>query len=329
MPKPRPPMPIPFGWFVISYSDELAIGQSRAVQYFGKELVLFRTESGKPVLLDAYCPHLGAHLGYGINESSGQGGRIEGETIVCPFHAWKFNAEGYCTEVPYARNMPPKIQGKQCLQTYPVVEDNQVIYAWYHPDNAAPLWETESFPEANSDDWAPLQRFEWVIKTACQEMAENGADSAHFRYVHQTATFPETELTYEKHYSMGIQRADLETPKGMVKGSITSRGIGPGQGFTRFEGIADTFLMGNVTPIDDETVHVRFAFTQPKVNGEVKAGGVNAAIIRDICKQLDEDKPIWEHKIFRAQPVLCDSDGPIARFRKWYSQFYTEPLATG
>ncbi|MAL96642.1 MAG: (2Fe-2S)-binding protein [Haliea sp.] len=326
MAKPRPPMPIPFGWFVISYADELKPGDSRAVQYFGKELVLFRTESGRPVLLDAYCPHLGAHLGYGINESSGQGGRIEGETIVCPFHAWKFDPEGYCTEVPYAKKMPPKVDGKQCLTSYPLVEDNQVIYAWYHPKGEAPKWEVESFPEANSEDWAPLKRFEWTFKTACQEMAENGADSAHFRYVHQTATFPETDLRYEDHFSNMVQRADMETPRGTIKGSITARSIGPGQGYTKFAGIADTFLMGNVTPVDEETVHVRFAFTQPKVDGQVKEGGVNAAIVKDICKQLDEDRPIWENKIYRPDPALCDGDGPIAKFRKWYSQFYAEPF---
>ena len=31
--------------------------------------------------------------------------------------------------------------------------------------------------------------------------------------------------------------------------------------------------------------------------------------------------------MFRSQPVLCDGDGPIARFRKWYGQFYAESFA--
>ena len=56
--------------------------------------------------------------------------------------------------------------------------------------------------------------------------------------------------------------------------------------------------------------------------GEVK-GGVAAAIIRDIVKQMNEDVPIWENKIFRPQPVLCDGDGPIAEYRRWCSQFYS------
>lgn len=319
----RYPMPIPHGWYAVCYSDELAVGESRAVHYFGKELVLFRTESGRACLLDAYCPHLGAHLGYGIHENSERGGRIEGESIVCPFHAWKFNGEGECTEVPYARNMPPKVQGKQCLVSYPITETNQVVWAWYHPDNAAPLWEVVEHEETNSNDWAPLKRFEWEIATHPQEMAENAADPAHFLFVHRTANMPEWETTYDGPTSRGIQRAKMPTPRGEVDGAIHTGSQGPGQGFTRFEGIADTFLMGLTTPIDDERVILRFAFTQPKVDGEVKSSGVNDAIIANIVGQLEEDKPIWEHKIYRPLPVLCDGDGPIAKFRKWYSQFYS------
>jgi hypothetical protein len=55
----------PRGWFVIQFSDELGRGDVKPLRYFGKDLVLFRTESGKPAILDAYCPHLGAHLGHG------------------------------------------------------------------------------------------------------------------------------------------------------------------------------------------------------------------------------------------------------------------------
>ncbi|HCS26716.1 MAG TPA: iron-sulfur cluster-binding protein, Rieske family, partial [Spongiibacteraceae bacterium] len=50
---------IPFGWYQVAYSHELVAGDSRGIRYFGKELVLFRTQSGEAHVLDAYCPHLG------------------------------------------------------------------------------------------------------------------------------------------------------------------------------------------------------------------------------------------------------------------------------
>ncbi len=321
----RYPMPIPFGWYGVSYSDELKVGESRAIQYFGKEMVLFRTEGGKAVVLDAYCPHLGAHLGYGINAEAGQGGRIQGETIVCPFHAWRFNGEGMCEEVPYAKNMPPKVKDKQCLKSYPVQEKNQVIWVWYHPNpEQAPLWDVEHNEEANNPDWSEFDKHEWIIKTHPQEMGENAADPAHFHYVHRVAEFPVWESVQDGHKTHGIQRADMRTPRGVVKGKISTNNAGPGQAWTRFEGIAETFLLSQITPIDEETVHVRFAFSQPLKDGKKPEGGVEAAIIADICKQLREDKPIWENKIYRPLPVLCDGDGPIAKFRKWYSQFYAD-----
>ena len=58
-------MPIPFGWYVVDYADELKPGDVKSVRYFGEDQVLFRTDSGEISMLDAYCPHLGAHLGHG------------------------------------------------------------------------------------------------------------------------------------------------------------------------------------------------------------------------------------------------------------------------
>ncbi len=318
----RYPMPLPYGWYCVLYGNELAVGQSLPLRYFGKDLVLFRTASGRAVVLDAYCPHLGAHLGYGINEEMGQGGRVEGETIICPFHAWRFDAQGKCVEIPYAKNLPPKVKDQQCLGSYPVQELNQVIWVWYHPEGKAPLWEVAEFEEAQSSEWTEPECYRWQIRTHPQEMAENGADPAHFRYVHQTATVPNWDLHYEGYQARGVQRSKMKTPQGEVEGEIHTASLGPGQNSTRFRGICETFLMGLVTPVDEEIVDVRFAFLQPKAR---KQGGVARALVQDIVKQLGEDKPIWEHKVYRERPILCDGDGPIAKFRKWYSQFYVQP----
>lgn len=324
MSEQRYPMPLPFGWFHAAFSHELQPGDSKPLRYFGKEMVLFRTESGKARILDAYCPHLGAHLGYGIHENIDRGGAVQGETIVCPFHGWRFNGDGFCEEVPYAKNIPPKLRDSKAIEPWHVCEVNQVIWVWYHPEGAAPMWEVEAIPEADpaNDEWGPLDVRPFTIKTHLQEMAENGVDIAHFRYVHQTATFPDAEVNFEGNRRSSIARAKLATPRGEVDGSIASWSVGPGQGWVRFSGICETLLLGNITPVDEDTCQVNFAFIQKKVNGEVPKGGVNAAIIADICKQLDEDTPIWENKIYQPNPTLCDGDGPIAKFRKWYSQFY-------
>jgi hypothetical protein len=46
--------------------------------------------------------------------------------------------------------------------------------------------------------------------------------------------------------------------------------------------------------------------------------------IESTCGQkgVEGDIPIWQNKIHRAQPYLCDGDGPILRFRRYFEQFY-------
>jgi len=52
----RFPFPVPFGWFQVAYSDELAAGTSQALRCCGRDLVALRAASGRPVVRDAYDP---------------------------------------------------------------------------------------------------------------------------------------------------------------------------------------------------------------------------------------------------------------------------------
>ena len=63
--KRYPLPPFPNGWFKVCFSDELEVGDVKPLHQFGQELVIYRTEDGTARVLDAFCPHLGAHLGYG------------------------------------------------------------------------------------------------------------------------------------------------------------------------------------------------------------------------------------------------------------------------
>ena len=118
-------LPIPFGWFAVAYSNELEPGGVTPTFLFDQHQVLFRTESGDVRMLEAFCPHLGAHLGHG--------GKVVGERIACPFHGWQLDGDGAVGEVPYAEAMPRRAQEGNCLYSYPVQERNQMIWAWYHP----------------------------------------------------------------------------------------------------------------------------------------------------------------------------------------------------
>ena len=76
---PKPPLPMrPTGWFQVAWSAEVAIGQVHRVKALGEELVAWRGRSGQVTVMDAYCQHLGANLGYGgtveLPDPAGGGG---------------------------------------------------------------------------------------------------------------------------------------------------------------------------------------------------------------------------------------------------------------
>jgi 3-ketosteroid 9alpha-monooxygenase subunit A len=303
----------PFGWFAVSYSDELAVGEVKPVRYFARDLVVWRGEDGQARVLDAYCRHLGAHMGHG--------GRVNGNDLECPFHAWQYNEAGAVTRIPYARTIPPQAKRDNCVRAWPVAERNGLVWIWYHPDGEAPLFEIDTYPEVGSAGWTPYKKFEWRVFNSMSNMHDNGQDMAHFFYVHRTAAFPESETVIEGHRMKSVARAKLGTPRGEIDGAITSQNSSPGQGCVRFTGISETLLISAVTPIERDVLCVRFAFTQPQAEAEGPMGGLARALIRDICKQLDQDKIIWDYQRYEPVPLMCDGDGPVPMARERFAQF--------
>lgn len=308
-------LPIPFGWYVVGYAADLANGQVQPLRYFGKDLVLWRGEDGAPRMLDAYCRHLGAHLGHG--------GRVEGNAIVCPFHAWTYDDTGAVIKIPYSKTIPPQVK-RPCVRSWPMVERNRLIWAWYHPAGSDPLWEVVELDEAADPAWSPYERHEWHVNVHIQDMAENGADTAHFQYTHGTASYPDIVTEYEGPTLRSLISAKMDTPRGAIDGAIRSVTVGPGQSWTRFTGISETLLVSGVTPVDIDHVHVRFNFSQPRSQAEGAGAGTAKAIIKEVVRQFNQDKLIWEHKIYQSRPILCGGDGPIDRWRRYYAQFYAE-----
>ena len=311
---PRFPFPrYPRGWFQVGYSDEFEAGKAYPLTYFGKELKLFRGESGKITVLDAYCPHMGAHLGHG--------GKVSGDNVVCPFHAWEFDASGACAKIPYASRVPPR----SSIPCWPVIEVNGMVMVWHDVDKAPPAWEIPTVPESNQDEWTPYWRKRWQLRTHNQEMAENVVDTAHFKYVHGMKIKPEPHVVEAgyPHLRM-VTKTIVETPSGDVGGELAVDCLGFGFSCSRFTGLVRTTVIASVTPIDDEMVDVRFSFAVHKEHGADIAKGIGKAFTREIARQLEEDKPIWENKVYLEKAMICDGDGPIGVFRRWCKSFYPE-----
>lgn len=307
----------PFGWYRASFSEELPRGAVRPLHYLGRELVAWRSEQGVAHVMDAHCPHLGAHLGYG--------GRVKGCHLVCPFHWWEFDGSGENVCVPYARerNRSASVHG------YPTRDVNGLVLFWYHPQGEPPGFEVPTIAACTEDGWTETRRFTWQVRAPWQELAENGPDFVHLRTVHGAVEVPELE-SYELDGPSHRLRArvDFATPRGPVAGRIETDGWGPGFSIARFSGIVDAHFVAAATPIDFEVTEVTHSYRvrlrgdTPEEREQVRR--VGDALIRDLVRQEEEDIVIFDHKIYQPRPRLSPADGPIGRFRDWAARFYLD-----
>lgn len=308
----------PFGWYAVEQVDFVQVGEVKPLRYFDKDLAIWRGEDGKVRIMDAWCKHLGAHMGVG--------GKVHGNLLECPFHAWRYDGEkGEVKEIPYSKSIPPQVKRK-CTQTWAVTEANGWIWTWYHPDPAVgPMWDVVVHEEYGDADWTAYEMHEWTVYGSIQNMAENGVDVAHFQYIHGTAGLPNAELRWGDWGRGADVKAQMGTPKGMVDGLISYDTMGPGQSWVRFRGISETLLVASLVPVSEDVLRVRYGFTQPKTQTEGAATGVAKALIRDVCKQLDQDKVVWDRMKYETNPIICEGDGPIPQFRNWYARYYAKP----
>ena len=312
----RFPFGIPDGWFPVAYSDELVAGDVRRIHAFDRELVAFRTDDARVAVLDAYCPHLGAHLGVG--------GRVVGRTLRCPFHGWCFDASGDCVEVPGGSGIPAGAEAR----AWPVVERNGLIFVWHHAEGHAPDFEIPSFPEWNAPDWTThYQRRVWRIRTQPQEVVETSVDWEHFNVVHGMTVPREKSERFQGKAVRWVVGGNRNVPPleaAIDDCLVSAENWGLGFGWLRYNGMFRTVVATGITPIDRDTVEVRLGVIG-KRDGRTDAATLEglAAYLQDQATAMDQDVSIWENKCYRAEPTLAADDGTISAFRRWARQFYS------
>jgi 3-ketosteroid 9alpha-monooxygenase subunit A len=309
------------GWFVIAVADELTVGKVQSMRYFGQKLVAFRGEAGDVHVLDAYCPHLGADLGVG--------GTVVGDTIQCPFHAWRFAADGACVAIPYDRSeRPEKSLLRARTRAWTVRERNGLVFLWYDRAGRPPTYEIPTIVEHGTPEWTPWALSLMTIRTQPREIIENVADSGHFPAVHGTE-LEQFENEYIEH--MAIQRsAGVAYPVGggADRFKLTATYYGPAYQVTEMESFLDNKLINAHTPIDEHELHLRFGVMLKRVGSDEKMARYAEGYRKNLQVGFGQDVAIWENKVWRDRPTLCDGDGPFGALRRWYRQFYgTEEAA--
>jgi nitrite reductase/ring-hydroxylating ferredoxin subunit len=319
--------PFPSGWYTVAFSRELRRRALRSFKFAGQDVVLFRSASGRPGLLPAHCPHMGAHLGVG--------GELRGESLRCPMHGFEFDTEGHCTKTGYGTRPPPKCRA----QAFPLLEQNGLVLAYHDALGRAPAWQP---PEVDMRGFGPLRTHVLAgLPTHPQETTENSVDIGHLGAVHGYQNVRALD-------ALATEGAYLTTRYG-----FTRRALLPGTPQTQVEitihayGLGYSYVDANVishglrtrhfvlaTPTDGERIDLHVAGCVAggggllsQVPGLLLDRAVGAVAFRNFLADVRQDLRIWSNKVYVHPPALAQGDGPIGRYRSWARQFYPEPLA--
>lgn len=177
-------------WYVAAFGDE--VGRSLLGRtLLGKKVLLYRTEAGEAVALDDRC----AHRSYPLSS-----GELEGDTVVCGYHGFRYNAEGDCIEVPAMSKCPRTIGVKR----YGLVEKGPLLWIWMGDAEEA---DPARIPDTTYQ-WSP----DWVCSKGYLHLSgnyvslhENLLDLTHLSYIHaKSFGSPEYALApYRTHIGQG------------------------------------------------------------------------------------------------------------------------------
>lgn len=108
-------------------------------------------------------------------------GRVRGDTLVCGYHGISYDAQGKCVAIPGQRQVPAAMR----VRAYPLVEQDELIWIWMGPPEAADCGSIPSYPYHG--DCA-----RWPHRTQCQQLRcnytlviDNLLDLTHLAFVHK------------------------------------------------------------------------------------------------------------------------------------------------
>ena len=156
------------GWYPACTSSALRPGTARSVRIGWQRIALFRTAAGVAHALDAFCPHMGADLG---------NGRVEGDTVVCALHGWRYRSDGSCSGTSCSAAPPSTAR----VTRWPVHEafGTVWVFAGETPTHAFP-----TCPGLEGEEVAALPVGTVRLYAHHHAMMTGGIDLQHFKAVH-------------------------------------------------------------------------------------------------------------------------------------------------
>ena len=326
--------PFPEGWYYIG--NRAAIERAKLIEktWMGEEIVAWADDEGLICVADAFCPHLGSHMG------PSAGGLVRDGCLVCPFHGFEFDTAGQCVATP---NAPPPKAAR--LKLYETREILGMIFAWWGSGGRPPQWHLPDEPPIGRE-WTGLRTTTMRFRGHPQETAENSVDLEHLGYTHGYDDVVPTDFSVDGAYLKScfdfksVRRiAGLADIRSEV--SVVTHVHGLGYSFVEIHdtavGIRSRMWVLS-TPVDGESVDLTLVSQVREVRKPrrriaglaflpvaLRHRLVNFFVIREERRFVLQDVVIWERKRYRSPPRLCRADGPIGKYRRYCRQFYPDP----
>jgi phenylpropionate dioxygenase-like ring-hydroxylating dioxygenase large terminal subunit len=260
-------------WYMAALARDVRTGALKRQMLLGEPVVVGRMRDGQAFALRDICPHRGVPL---------SAGRVMPEnTVECPYHGWRFKADGVCSLIPSTVEGQTIEANKIRVRNYPVREQDGLIWVYMGANERdAPKGEPPRVPVANATPrWVESQTFPCGIDHAVIGLM----DPAHGPYVHAHWWWHKTPKVKEKHYAplpngFIMTRHKPTKPVYGLLGANVSTEITFELPSTRFENISGVVLgksfdvtgLTVCTPLDAETTQVTQIFYWPAWMGFVK-----------------------------------------------------------
>jgi 3-ketosteroid 9alpha-monooxygenase subunit A len=314
------------GWHCLGLADTYNDGKPHAINAFGGKLVVFQDSKGEYGVLDGYCRHMGGDLTQGT---------VKGDEVACPFHDWRWGADGRCKMIPYGKRVPLRAR----TQRYETVVRNGQLMIWHDPEGSAAAHDLlpPELPGIGTDEYTDwMWNSREINGSHCRELIDNVSDMAHFYYVH--FAFPTNfRNVFEGHQATQFMESTGRPDKveGYADADMILKSVATYYGPAYMINWLEVDYKGFVTEVILINCHIPTgpsSFTLQYGIAVKKPEGLDDKTTAYIAKKYADmfgdgflqDVAIWENKVPIQNPLLCEEDGPVYQLRRWYEQFYVD-----
>src|ERR1700743_386769 len=129
-------------WYFAALSSDLKPGKMARHELLGEPVLLGRSNRGELFALRDICPHRAAPLSAGRFHREASGA----ETVECPYHGWRFAADGACAAIPSLVADQAMDVSRIRVRRYPVAESQGLVFVWVSSDPRGAGEPTEAPP---------------------------------------------------------------------------------------------------------------------------------------------------------------------------------------